>query len=294
MQRAHGMFISQHQKTFKWFGQTHYLGYRVTDGLVPDTKYTEFLPEIRKAPRKIAVHNFRNHKTAVQQVDSFLNCYQGEADCIGGDYEDTDTPMSQYSAEEFSKFLEIIAKETQLPVIMYAGVYALRDNLYHFVPGLKEVPLWAVRLNNNANDYSQPNLSIDGVPVATDWKFWQYTWVGNGEDFGVGSENVCLDMFNGTVEDLNDFLKKEPVDELAALRMRVKVLEALYQEVNTDLEELATKQYGINKRLTASLEETRNKLSASIESQNYVNEQIWDAIAQNTKYRHKHWWQERH
>lgn len=238
--RAKGMFISQHQISFKWLGVVDYLAYRVTDGLVEDTKYRSFLPEINKAPRRIAVHNFRNHQPAQAQLKAFLDTYQGEANAISGDYEDTNTPMSRWSAEEYETFLGLLQSELGLPVVSYANASTVANHLNIYTNITNEYGLWIARLASPGADIdtAQPNLSYGGQPFTDFWSLWQFSWTGNGEQYGVESSNVCLDVFNGSVEAMDGWLVTplpKPCD-CEKIEHDITVLRNLYQELNLDLE----------------------------------------------------------
>lgn len=286
MDRADGMFVSEYQRTLEWFGQTNYLAYRVTDGMVDDQKYEEFLPEIKKAPRRIAVHNFRNHRGGKEQAYNFLNKLQCDPHCISGDYEDTYTPMSQKSAEQYEIFLDTCKEATQLPIISYAGAATIKNHLNIYTDISLTYGLWVVRFAPAGADINvaQPNLTYGGEPFASDWDFWQYGWKGNGEDYGVGSENVCIDVYNGTVADLDVYLglseQVDPIEqELALLRLRVRTLEALYQEVNKDLEETQKELSGLGNEYDIFTDNVWDKFGNLDDKISF----LWHRA-------HKHWW----
>ena len=273
--RAQGIFISEHQQTFKWLGNSDYLAYRVMDGLVPDAKYQEWIPEVIKSPRRIAVHNFRNHKTAIEQFDAFKNMYGREAHCIAGDYEDTYTAMSDRSAKQYEMLLDMFAEEYQVPIISYSNASTYANHLNPLTTILSRHGLWIVRFAPDGADINtaQPKLDYYGIVYATGWEFWQFGWKGFGPDYGAGSDNICLDVFNGTVQQLDDFLRiSVPEPQPDDIVKRVDKLEFLYQELNTDLEELSL------------------NFAAHRAADRIVEEKIWEQIANLKSKSHKHWW----
>ena len=75
----------------------------------------------------------------------------------------------------------------------------------------KRYPLWLARYPGITQD-SQPVIDSpwgDGRYKPRDWDswtFWQYTDLGQGELFGAQSKQIDLDLFNGTEQNLIDFV----------------------------------------------------------------------------------------
>lgn len=297
--RSKGMFISEHQRTFEWLGVVDYLAYRVTDGMVDDQKYKEFVPEIRKSPRRIAVHNFRNHKPWKDQAEHFLDSLICDPHCIAGDYEDTYTPMTPQSAAGYEKFLWYCRAQTGLPVVSYSNASTIANHLNVYTDITEDFGLWIVRFAPSAADINTalPNLIYNQKLFAYDWLYWQFGWRGNGEYYGVGSENVCLDVFNGTNDEHDIFLGIEaapppPVD-LEKLKHDLDVLKNLYQEINLDLE-LAEQTIKRNDMTILNLKSTAKELRTE---DNNIRRMVRDEhrklekrIMELEKNTHKHWW----
>ena len=276
--RAKGIFISEYQNTFKYLDNLDYIWQRITDGMVTDAQYFAMLPEVKKVPRRGATHNYRNHVGWKTQADNFLWLMDASFQMISGDYEDSN--MTEQSAIDFWCWLNYIAEETNLPVFYYVALYNLKDRLMAFNGTPTEYGpidfnssnLWIARPTENADfENGAPGLTINGVPVTDNWRFWQYWWKASGAKYGCGSVYVCEDVFNGTVEELDKLLGTNNVDDIA------KILGELQKQINLNIlgiaelaKRMATLQQGLvdaaesqlrdEQKLTAHLVDWTDKL----------------------------------
>jgi len=81
---------------------------------------------------------------------------------------------------------------------------------------------------------ASPDPQVGGPKIPEgcreDWKKWQYSSTGEGSLFGCESTYVDLDVFHGTVEDLEDFLgleEADPVRTLTELELALKEIAEL-------------------------------------------------------------------
>lgn len=75
----------------------------------------------------------------------------------------------------------------------------LYTNLDMILNILSPVPEWLLEFDLAI---ALPNADKPLTGPWKDWRFWQYTWKGNGPMFGVESKSIDLDWFNGSYEDL--------------------------------------------------------------------------------------------
>lgn len=218
MNRAKGMFISYYQVSFTNLGNLDYILQRTSDGLWTDQRYYEMLPEVQTINRRGAVHNFRPDKPWQQQADKFIELSKGKGfKLLCGDYESH--PLNQSTALDFYRFLCYLkAHSPTTKIVFYCTIYTLRDYMLptqgmetEFGPvDWYQFPLWLARYYGDIDpDELDPSLKISNEIVWNDeWTFWQYWADGNekGSEYGCGSRDTNLDVFNGTVDDLDEFL----------------------------------------------------------------------------------------
>lgn len=61
------------------------------------------------------------------------------------------------------------------------------------------------------NPYGVWNVPIGGAPSHTSWDLWQYSNAGIGATYGSGSQFIDLDLFNGSMTELQQqFVIPEP------------------------------------------------------------------------------------
>lgn len=97
-------------------------------------------------------------------------------------------------------------------VLLYCGAYTYRDFLQHWTD-FSDVDLMIARYPwlPVVVDKDLPNL----LGVRTAWTIWQYSEKWKGADYGVGSTNVDLDVFNGNVMDMRSYfmVDQQPVPD---------------------------------------------------------------------------------
>lgn len=243
--RAQGMFISEYQKTFENKGNIDYIDQRTSDGMVTDAGFFAMLPEVQTIECRGAVHNYRVHRGWKEQADKFLELSSGKGfKKLNGDYEDYS--LSEQSAKDFFCFLSYIKQQRpNKKITFYTTIYKLRDYMIPFQGKETEFgpidwslfDFWLARYYGNIDpNTTEPSLSINNVKVWDTWTFWQYWADGNekGKEYGVGSTDANLDVFNGTVPELRVWygLEDPPTpppgnccDEIESLKKRIFELE---------------------------------------------------------------------
>ena len=129
MALATGMFISAHQESFENLGNLDYIFQRSSDGLVPDDKYYDMLPEVKTINNRGVVHNFRPNKPWKEQADLFLQLSANQGfKVMCGDYESG--ILDKQAAIDFWCFMCYIQeKRPTLKMLFYTNIWKLRDNL---------------------------------------------------------------------------------------------------------------------------------------------------------------------
>lgn len=124
-------------------------------------------------------------------------------------------------------FIDYIETLTGAEAIVYMNASFARDNV---TTALNHRDLWLARYNIGhpgsidletsnpanpgtswANPYGVWNDPIGGAPSHDAWTFWQYTNAGNGATYGASSTYIDLDLYQGSLTDLQqNFVIPEP------------------------------------------------------------------------------------
>jgi lysozyme len=213
MERAHGIDISQHNKSFSFDrakkngAVIQFIILRASLAVRSDTQFINNLKASAPIPIVGAYHYFTYSTPWKEQADYFLKVVQGEALHIFAlDFEKQfNAPKAQAdyikkNAEGARQWLEYVSKSTEKNILFYTNpsTYNELTRLGH--SWMARWPLWIANY-----DVQTPNLP-QGV---SDWKFWQYSADRNnqGSNYGVGSTHVDLIYYNGTVDDLHQWAK---------------------------------------------------------------------------------------
>jgi len=261
------MFISYYQVSFKNKGNLDYIAQRTSDGLWTDARFYEMLPEVMKTEKRIAVHNYRPDKDWKEQVEKFLTLSSGKGfKVLCGDYESD--PKTEQSAKDFYCFLSRLKeKRPEKKIVFYTNLAVLKDFLMphqgkvtEYGPiNWYEFDLWLARYYVSRNTEGittlhvdpqtfEPSLMWNDIDVYPEgyWTFWQYWADGNqkGLENGCGSRDTNLDVFNGTVEELNEYwndIGGEPVEPVPeGIEERVQFLESLTHNMADEIDDLWT------------------------------------------------------
>ena len=206
--RAKGIDLSHWQKTFEPKGNIDFIIQKVSEGLAKDALYNVLLPSVKTLERRGGYHYFRTEVDPIAQAEFFFNTQGGQGfKFLVVDYEGTGNVLDATGEANLAEFVEELTIYTNKPILLYTSPYTLRDSLIAYDDDWANVPLWIAH-------YKDGEPETWGNP----WKFWQYTSEGDGTEYGVGSTHVDLNVFNGTVEELDAWLGIEPVDCCEELR----------------------------------------------------------------------------
>ena len=276
---AKGIFISEYQNSFTFLNNIDYIWQRVTDGMVTDAEYFAMLPEVKKVPIRGAVHNYRVHRGWKEQADNFLwtmdSCFQ----MIAGDYEDS--PLTEQSAIDFWNFLHYLREESGMPIVFYSSAARIKNCLNAF-NGVETVygkmdweafPLWIARYHTG----DEPNLVYDDETIHDTWHFWQPCCEVAGSDYGCGSLRVCEDVFNGDVQDLQDWVGGFEEEDFITdiLEAHTALIEMNFQEIKS-LQSLVMKLEDRTTMLKQEIDKLEQELNECIDDVQFnLNQEIF-------------------
>ena len=219
--RATGIDISKWQTSFEPQGNIDFIIQKVSEGLAKDALYDELLPSVRTIERRGGYHYFRTEVDPIAQAEFFFNAQAGQGfKWLAVDYEKANNVLDEMGAINAETFYSRLRTLTEKPILLYTSPYTFRDNLHAYNPVWEVVPLWMAHYNNQDIETGQPET------WGNDWLFWQYTNEGTGSEYGVGSTYVDLNVFNGTVAELDDWLgiEDKPVDCCEELREEIALV----------------------------------------------------------------------
>ena len=144
--RKNGMDISHHQGTFEYQGNLDFIIQRSSNGLIYDTKYWKFLPEVQKVKIRGVYHYFRTDKDPVEQAEFFNEAQGGQGfHFLAIDWEEEHNILDELGAGYFWEFYQHLLTLTNKPIFLYTRELLLRDTLLPYNGLWLAVPLWVAR-----------------------------------------------------------------------------------------------------------------------------------------------------
>jgi len=234
--RAHGIDISHWQGRFKMPADPPYpidfVVQKVTEGIFRDPAYAILKDDTLSVPVRGAYHYFRAQWDWKAQMDTFLSNVDGYQ-FVALDAEKT---MNFFGDPKLNKpypgfantvllSLKYLQKNFPGKVLMYGGA-GMCDWMYPLLDEVKVFDLWAAHYWFKPDPMGKANyftINQGAAKLRHDWKFWQYTdkgWddkgkINQGKKYGVLSHGLDLDVYNGTVEEMTEWLNV-PVKRCAA------------------------------------------------------------------------------
>jgi hypothetical protein len=184
-------------------------------------------------PIRGAYHYFRSEHSPInksitfpwkKQADFFLKCVKGKDfdfyaldfevnkfPEFGNEVDNIDDVDFSNNAKEWMDYVHEASEGKQL--MIYTNI-----NLYTKYRGwMDKWPLWIAHPRKDLRRDAKPGLPQD----AKKWRIWQYAWADKGEEYGVRSDKIDLNVYNGTKEDLRSWLKpdeeEKPVKPIEAI-----------------------------------------------------------------------------
>lgn len=246
MTRAVGIDISKYQEAFNPDLATERIDFviqRASWAYHRDELFDLIYEGVKKIPERMAYHYYSSGVPWQTQADFFLEQTDGKGfRGLMVDYEHDYNKLTQRTANELKLILEYLRqKKPNLRILGYSNTYTYRDNIMPFVDlsGFD----W-VFARYPANPDPQADEPVFPAGCREDWKAWQYSSTGDGPAHGCQSAVVDLDVFHGTVEELQAFLGVEepqptPPPEPTELELALQEIAELKKE-KAELEECAS------------------------------------------------------
>ncbi len=209
MNRAVGIDVSKYQMSFDpdhAVNQIDYVLQRTSWGMNKDELYSVIWQGVRKIERRGAYHYFSTGSPWQDQADLFLEIGVGKQyKMLLVDYEHGYNNLNARTARNLLYFLQyLIEQRPGKRIVGYSNTYTYRDFIQPYVD-LSEISWMFARYPL----FPRPQTAGPRFPrgCRTAWNWHQYSQTGRGGLYGCGWKYVDLGVFNGTVADLDTFLK---------------------------------------------------------------------------------------
>jgi GH25 family lysozyme M1 (1,4-beta-N-acetylmuramidase) len=210
MARAHGIDVSKWQRYFDASvnpGDIQFIVIRTSYGMMTDERYSKMLESIQPVPLRGAYHYFSSASPWQSQAKLYLNLVRDAGfhfHCL--DIESAYNKKSAGFAQAARKWMVHVKEATGQPVVLYTNPNIYNTWLAPYGDWMKEWPLWVAQYFNEPGRNRKPILPR-GVDA---WALWQYSADTppnkKGKVYGVGSGNIDLNVYNGTLEELEQWL----------------------------------------------------------------------------------------
>jgi len=195
--RSLGIDISKWQGKFVPQGNIDFVIIKVSEGMAVDPKFLDNLNAVMDVPYRGAYHYFRTAWDPIAQAEYFWDFAQLLFDFYAVDYEDYNNTLNAKGEKNLWKFYEKLSSLTDKPIYLYTTEYILRDTLVAYNKRWLDVPFWVARYNAGLDPQTAFPLFTGAID---NWGIWQYSSTGSGEEYGVDSNNIDLDVWNGLIQ----------------------------------------------------------------------------------------------
>lgn len=209
--RAHGIDISKYDRSFNpefVTGQLDFVIQRASYRTTKDELFDQLNVGVQKVPIRGAYHYLNSDTDWKAQADKFISVVAGKGfHFFVCDLEETVNVLSTAFAYMAWQWIHYVEQQSGLKVLLYTS-----PNVYNLIVRPSEskynidwntVDLWQAQWLYVPDPNKNPS-TISGRTAG--WKIWQYTKSGDGYAYGVGRSVVDLDVFNGTVIDMQTYL----------------------------------------------------------------------------------------
>lgn len=272
MARAFGIDISKYDYSFTPTPLVEFVIQRASygtpyNGCYVDDKFYQLHPGVLQVPVRGGYTYLNSNIDWKKQADFYLSI-KGVEDfqfhCC--DLETGYNVMSANFVSMAMEWLRYVKSVTGKPTVLYTNTSIYKGYVNRFdALRASQYPLWLASYYYNFNGYMtrEPDLPTG----RKDWKIWQFVpgeWGHFGYESGVGRKGVDSDVYNGTIEEMKEWLgitgKEEthPVEKKdiitvtapAGLRVRAKAttssshIKTLKQNTQVELLSLSVDAYG--------------------------------------------------
>ena len=181
---------------------------RTTGAQFEDERFDEYCQAVDKRLLTGCYHWLQNSLPARNAADFYLQRYRRyQFDFVPiMDFEEKrvlELGQQAAYAQKGREWCEYVKLTTGLTPIIYTANWYTTQFAKHLIEWMKDYPLWVADYTAESNQTGKP---IIPYPWQS-WKMWQFSADKNkrGAEFGLSSEDVCLDYYNGTMNELQEF-----------------------------------------------------------------------------------------
>ena len=143
--------------------------------------------------------------------------------------------------------VEVETKLDRKPMIYtspgYWNIHGRNKHTKNFDQKWAYYPLWVAHyVKNFQPGESKPYDMQPWTGMGKTWTFWQYTAVGDGPAYGAESKGIDLNLFNGTLKELNDFAYGTPPIDPTPEPPQPMDIKSLKKSVNKTIDDWAKDQ----------------------------------------------------
>ena len=167
-----------------------------------DPNLDKYVNQIQSVPLRGAYHYFKDNQRWQEQADEFLSAVKDNGFHFYVLYVKDETPPKGGSTSflaDVEQWLQYVDDQVNGRVLLGIGE-AFRPG--SFGTWMKEWPLLFEHYPPEPNRNDDPALPRG----FTEWRIWNYTDQGNNAEFGTGATGVDLDVYNGTPQEMGEWL----------------------------------------------------------------------------------------
>ena len=228
--RAQGIDISHYQRAYVPMEHQSFVVIKASDGIHKNYMFEQHLENAADVAYVGAYHYLRSDYDIDEQIARFVDIAL-HVDFVACDFEGNMNSPSAKFARNAERFCKEVADKKGLPCLLYSSPKYIQEWMFQYgVYWVREYPdLWIAQwpyYGWNDRLLEVPDESKGWAPRlpagCTEWRMWQYSADGNRQGMinGVTSPDVDLDVFNGSADDMDDWLnKQEPEPEPEVIGM---------------------------------------------------------------------------
>jgi GH25 family lysozyme M1 (1,4-beta-N-acetylmuramidase) len=179
-----------------------------------DERYENHSKKVNQCSARGAYHYYSSGVPWLPQAELFLKNITENPDTTYQmawlDYETGYNKLTRRTSEEARKIVEFVASRFGGKVGLYANLNTVINYLDKFGAWMLEWPFWVAHYWFFPSPNKNPGWKIGRTKLKRaegNWQFWQYRSDGDASKYGIkGKKGVDLNVFNGTVEELREWL----------------------------------------------------------------------------------------
>lgn len=204
--RAHGIELSYWDQSFDPTinpDDIDFVLVKATEGTqYIDPNLDKYVKQIQSIPLRGAYHYFKDNQPWQEQADLFLSNVKDKGFHFYVLY--LETPAKGDSAQflaDARRWLEYVSNQVKGRVLIGTSS-AFLSEYGSSVKWMSEWPLLVAQYPGEPNRDGNPALPQNFM----EWSIWNYTDNGDNTEFGTGATGVILDVYNGTPQEMGEWL----------------------------------------------------------------------------------------